>query len=700
MSLTVFVLHYALGLCLLVVPGFWFLPVLRVAGFRHLERLSLAVALGPVLVGLVMMGARALGVPAQTAALLAAAFGLPAVGWAVVEPRGWSINGSARTLSVAALGVALPMAWVIANWAFVPGMRIFNWHALMQVDIINALARNSLPPEEPEMAGLVCSYSWFVNLFWLAQSALTGLSPTVFIVANNLVMLTAQVVLGFALGQRSGLTTRAAWLSTGLTLFGAIVPWVLAKLLQLPVSINLHIIPFLGKYTNLDAMPFAFPFFTGLLILAVRREHVVPRDATALFLLALSLGLVYPFLLPAAGCIVAVWFLRLALGLDRGRMTARQMAALLVVLVGAFVAAVAGPAALVKLVSVDRSAMGVALVAASDYGVANKWLDGWAAMAGMVLLGSLALAAPWRGARAFSWRGTLGGAVLVAFLGGTLVAVGLPTSETFALVCTVFSAAMVALAARRPGHPLATEWLVGFGCLALYAGLDVVRLEYKFLFAASIALAPVAAAGIQITMRRYPLARRILAPSLPAALAAVTVGMVFARGLQIPRSLASAPLVCERCFPMELDPSQPESAWVRCVRESTSPDTIVVSRGDQIHVGAFLDRAMYVPSGAGPGKPLAGYSMNQRHNMTRFRGHSEAVYDRRAETVRLLYEDESVRCQAVAELGRLGRPVVVHLRAGDRSLQTWLRETQVARPLLETGDDSVWIVAASAPHHD
>ena len=49
------------------------------------------------------------------------------------------------------------------------------------------------------MAGLVCSYSWFINLFWLAQSALTGLSPTLFVVANNLVALAVEIILGFTL---------------------------------------------------------------------------------------------------------------------------------------------------------------------------------------------------------------------------------------------------------------------------------------------------------------------------------------------------------------------------------------------------------------------------------------------------------------------------------------------------------------------
>lgn len=678
---------YIVGLFLLIVPGFWFAPLLRYAGFRSIERISLSVALGPVIVSMVMMGSLALGIPAQHASILAAAIGLFGFGWAVIELRNLSIN-SFRTIALDSfvLAIAMPFTWVIAFWLFVPGFRVFNCHALMQVDIINALARGPFPPEEPEMAGLVCSYSWFINLFWLAQSALTGLSPTIFVVPNNLVLLGAQVLLGFSLGRRSGLTNRYAGFSICLSLFGTGLIWIPLKLIKRSVSMAMvgQFTPLLAKYPNMDAMPFAFPLFTGLLMLAVRHERVAARDAAALFILTASFGFAYPALLPAAGCVIAAWTLRLALGFDRGRVTVWQMATMICALMIAFIAAIAGPAVLIKLVSVDRSGSAVSMLSVFDPRLSNKMLLGYVALGGLILLGSLAFIIPARSSKALRWQTALGAGTLAALFGGILLLAGLPVRLAFFFVS---SAMTISLATIWPMHPTATLWLIGFGCLAFYVGFNVANLEYKYLLAANIALAPAAAAGLQAAFRNAPALGRTTANSIQAVLAAFMFFLVFVRGYHIPAVLSSVPVVAEQVFPMELDPAQPEWGWVSCVRAKTPPETIVVSRNDPIHVSAFLDRSMFLPSGGD-----AGYLLDHQYNMTHFRGHAASLYEARAETIRQLYCDASMRGDGVAELIRLGRPVALHLKAGDQALRTWLLETKTGQPLRETADDALWLI--------
>src|SRR6266511_1275503 len=124
-------LRYSRGVFFLVVPGCALLPVLSFARFSRRERIALALALGPVVVGLGMAGLRGIGLATRPASLVLAGLSLLALPLAARELRDGLTGKRPRITWTAVVVVTLPFLWIAAFWVGVPGFRAFNFHALM-----------------------------------------------------------------------------------------------------------------------------------------------------------------------------------------------------------------------------------------------------------------------------------------------------------------------------------------------------------------------------------------------------------------------------------------------------------------------------------------------------------------------------------------------------------------------------------------
>ncbi|MCB0188911.1 MAG: hypothetical protein KDE31_31790, partial [Caldilineaceae bacterium] len=161
------------------LPGAWLLFALPLAAMRASVRLALAIALSPAVLALQVLFLKVLQIPFATIPTVLLMANAPAL---LLILHGWRRNEQQERLSVATLlggGTLLGLLglYLMLPWRLVPALRTFAWHALWHTDITYALTRNTVLPEEPELAGLHLSYSWAGHLFWSVTGWLTNVPP-------------------------------------------------------------------------------------------------------------------------------------------------------------------------------------------------------------------------------------------------------------------------------------------------------------------------------------------------------------------------------------------------------------------------------------------------------------------------------------------------------------------------------------------
>lgn len=70
-----------------------------------------------------------------------------------------------RSIFLGGILFLLLASFLFFRWIENPLSRTFSWHALMHSDIVYALVRGELIPEEPELAGLHLAYGWIPHIF-------------------------------------------------------------------------------------------------------------------------------------------------------------------------------------------------------------------------------------------------------------------------------------------------------------------------------------------------------------------------------------------------------------------------------------------------------------------------------------------------------------------------------------------------------
>lgn len=647
-------IHYLLaGLIIMLfatLPGAWLLFALPLSGLRTSVRLALAIALSPALLALQVLFLKACQVPFATIPITLLIVNLPAA-WLIIRSLRHAEHRERPTIGAWLGGsalLALLGAYLALPWHLVPALRTFAWHALWHTDITYALTRNTLLPEEPELAGMQLSYSWAGHLFWSVTGWLTDVPPTILYAITNVLWLVVAVWLLYVLCRDALLLSRPlALFGSGTVLLGTNIlgtlGWSYAQDWHWHKELlgDLRYTPMLGKYLGFETMPFAFALLIGLTFVATvalrRRLRHLWLLLTALLL---ALGLLYPILFPAGCLIVGLLWLLLALGqlTFLTTETVRYSWRALVAIAAGGVFAVIVTFGFLQLVTMDGGDAPIHLSARTA--IITK---------GVQAIVALLLFAP---------------ALLV-----------LPT------------------ALRRRNSPALLLAGATLGFIGLYAVADLEALEYKFVLAATIAAAPLGAAGLASILHTARLQWAGVFAVL-AVLAGANQYLMLQVGALIPTNLVNAPAVDEATFWLTLAPTEPEAGWIEAIRTLTPADTVVVTKDTAIHVSPFLRRTLYLPSDF-DGTAIAGYSVDNRYNLLSWRGYSSTLFDERTTTIHALETDDATAWNAaLQEMLTLGRPLALHFTA-TQPVGAWLESRKLGSELYRSSEDVVWLIEPS-----
>jgi hypothetical protein len=216
--------------------------------------------------------------------------------------------------------------------------------------------------------------------------------------------------------------------------------------------------------------------------------------------------------------------------------------------------------------------------------------------------------------------------------------------------------------------------LVALGLCGVYALFHIRDLEYKYILYARFPLALLMGMGF---------AHLRLAGRSATAVAILFTGFIVGTGtLSAPPGLPHAPKTSESGFQLTLDPTHPDSHWVRAIREQTPEDTVLLASGLQYHLGVFANRSVYFPVEVN-GRLSAGFSLFSRLYLVQ-RGIPKPLIERRERVVNALYGNSARSFRpALEQMRSLSRPVALILPPGGGRQLGWLNKLGEGR-LLDT----------------
>jgi hypothetical protein len=228
---------------------------------------------------------------------------------------------------------------------------------------------------------------------------------------------------------------------------------------------------------------------------------------------------------------------------------------------------------------------------------------------------------------------------------------------------------------------------------AAYIIIDLTQLEYKYVLAATVGLAFLAAAAFDPLFRQHPRRGAVIMTTVAAGLAAINILLVFQARAHIPGNLARGALLNESSFWIALSPSEPDSAWTSAIREKTPENTVVIAQKSGVQLSVLVGRSMYIPSDL-EGGHVPGYNLDQRFYLLKQRGYPKDLYERRLEVVETLYtsEDQDVIIEALHDLKELRRPLAIYFPRPDSYSLQWLQAHSVGSALFSDGQGIVWFV--------
>lgn len=629
---------------LLVLPGAWLAFGLPLPEASGRARTALAVTLAPPVLLLQFYLFRWAGLPFPVTVLALVAANLPAVILVWRRRAGWRLPPLAGLLAWA-LPVALAAAYLV-TFAGDPQLRA-NWgHAWTHADIAYLVANGQLRPEEPMLAGIPMAYPWAGHVVQAVLSTLMDSPPHAGFLLLNLALLAAIVALvaeSVALlgGGRAAQVAAAVLLGFGVNIAGTLAWRFLPAsfLTTWPVFGDERFSPWLRKFGvfQQDPIGLAVVAATGLLALQLASRRPDQPRVVLVAVLVATVAVFYPLLWPAASALAGTAALVLLVRWWRER-DAVPVAAM----AGLVVALAVGAAALM-------AAMQVVTVARGDrptMGFSTPW-----EMKVKLATVAIVLAPLWAGALAAlraTWR------------------------------------------SRLPA--LAVLGLGAASCLALYVALDIYHHanEYKFIFVAALALAPLAGIAVERAWRRWPRAAPPLALAGAVALAAPPV-LAITTEVRLPRELPALDL---SRFEVRLAQGQPLTLLLDAVRTGTPVEAVLVVRTLPWDPVTLTRRALYVPPDSGL---LHGLGLETDYLLDKTRNYPMDLVARRRAIQRGLFEagSDPDRATRLAELQQeLGRPLVVMMALpADQPLQAWL-EAQGARPVFRSASEAAWLVPA------
>jgi hypothetical protein len=627
------------------LPGSWIMYGLPISGIGPLARLALAIALSPSVVGIQLLIAESLGISFATSATGLVLLNLPCVFLLVRHLRSETAIGNIKPRLLFAPLLLMIIAIPVLMWTIIPGFRTYQWETLLHTDVVYTIARNGVYVEETNLAGFNLAYGWIGHSYWSLIGWIGDWAPTTIYPFTNILWIIATFVLSYELGKSGlGFHPTTALLGVALLFLGTNLVGVVLLILTgysewwWRYFGEIRYSPFLSKFYGFDTMLWGMALLIAMALVytVALRRRVTPLGGLT-FTLLVSLGLTYPVLFPA-GFVFAGFFMLLVVArltenlpaYTRGELVRLGFAALLSVIAVSLY---------IGLTTTDRDAAIFAISGRGD-----------------ILFKTIRL------------LGALGPFMLLA---------ALPLRD---------------FVRRRHGPAL----LLALSALALSAAyiiVDLIQLEYKYVLAATVGLALLAAAALDRLFWQRPGLGAVILTTAAVALAAINLLLVFQLRAHIPGNLAQGAPLDESSFWIALSSSEPDSAWTSEIREKTPENTVVIAQRRGVKLSVLVGRSMYIPSDL-EGGYVPGYNLNQRFYLLKQRGYPTEIYERRLEVVETLYtsENEDAIIEALQDLKELRRPVAIYFPRRDSYSLRWMQAQSVGRALFSDGQNIVWFI--------
>ncbi len=627
-------LRIACAAVLVVLPGGWIAFGLPLASASAGLRFCSGCALSPFVLFLQYYALRWAGLSFD--ACLPALVGLNLLALPLlvrgVRPLALPSRGD---VFVSSILLAVPVACLVVPALLQP--REFPWwlHSWLHASTIYELANGQLIPEEARLAGISQAYPWAVHLFQALEGRVLDRPPVVTYLAFNVVCLLLATFLVGQLARELGGGRRARWLAWIMLWFGinslgyllrvGILPrgWELRYLFQGEVFGDVRYTPWLWKFRFLEHVVFGLPLFAALphyLLRLWRPAGKVAADLCMVACLLLGVIVLYPVLTAAAfgmvaGCAALLLLVRNWEGVTVPRARAWQLAAVLLLCAPVGVA-------YFRLLVADR-----------QYGTGG--IDRPVDLARKALQ-SVIVAAP------------------------------------------LLAGALLNLGANWRRRPRAATILAigGLSSLLLYvvSELPSPSNEYKFMFTAGVALAPLAGVAFESLLAR---AGSLWIPALVAICLVLALPFVFKARDAWGHPQGFKPGLDLSGFALRLAPTEGGASVYDAIRERTPASTIVAVDAPLQEVTALTWRGLYGPESHALAPP--GVMIPVEHQLIGVRGYgSELVRGRKQVCRELFHGTDAPRAAALVAIRGLGRPVVILIEPQDQDhseLLRWLERT-------------------------
>ena len=633
------------ALALTILPGSWIMYGLPISGIAPLAKLAMAIALSPAVVGLQLLILESLGVPFAISAHALVFLNLPCLFLLVRRLRADRVSGTVKSWLLFAPLLVMIIAIPVLIWSFIPGLRTYQWETMLQTDVVYTIARDGVYVEERILPGLRLAYGWIGHSYWSLIGWIGDWAPTTIYPFTNVLWIIVTFVLSYELGKSGlGFHPTTSLLGVALLILGTNMVGVVLLIMTgysewwARYFGDIRYSPFLSKFYGFDTMLWGMALLIGLaLVYSVALRRRVTALGGLTFTLLASLGLIYPVLFPA-GLVFAGCFLLLVMagltedlpGYTRGEIMKLGFATLLSVIAVSLY---------IGLTTADRD---VAIFAISEReSIRFKTFRFWGAMGPFMMLAALPL---------------------IGFI-------------------------------RRRHGPALLLALSALALSATYIIIDLTQLEYKYVLAATVALAFLAASVLDRLFWQHPRLGAVIMTTVATGLALITLLLVIEVRAHIPGNLARGVLLDESSFWVALRPSEPDSAWTRAIREETPENTVVIAQRPGVKLSVLVGRSMYIPSDLDGGY-VPGYNLNQRFYLLKQRGYPTSIYERRLEVVETLYtaENEDAIIGALSDLNELQRPMAIYFPRRDSYSLRWMQAQSVGRVLFSDGQNIVWFI--------
>ncbi len=649
--LAVELLRIASAVVLLVLPGSWISFGLPLAGIPVGLRLCTACALSPFALFVQFYALRWAGFSFDACLPLLVGVNLLALPLLIRGLRSLALP-SRGDLLLSSILLVIPVACLVVPAAMQPSCYPWWLHSWLHSSTIYELANGQLVPEEPRLAGIGQAYPWGVHLFQALESGVLDRPPVVTYLAFNVACLLLTTFLVGGLARQLGGGRRARWLSWILLWFGInalgyllrvwILPrgWERSHLFHGEIFGDLRYTPWLWKFRFLEHVVFGLPLFAALahhLLRLWRPGGRVAADLCMVACLLLAVIFLYPILTAAvfgtvAGCATLLFLVREWEGLAVPRARAWQLALVLLLCTPIGVA-------YYRLMIVDR-----------QYGTGG--IDQPIELA----------------------RKTLQSAIVTApLLAGALLVLG-PSWRLRPRAATI----------------LTVGGLVSL-CLYTVSQLPAPDNEYKFVFTAGVALAPLAGVAFEPLLAR---AGRLWAPVLVATCLVLALPFVFKVRDAWGQPLGFKPELDLSGFALRLAPTEKGASVYDAIRERTPPDSIVAVDAPLHEVTALTWRGLYGPESHALAPP--GVMIQVELQLTGVRGYGVGLVRGRKQVCRELFHGaDRERAAALVAIRGLGRPVVILIEPEDRDhsgLLRWLERTGQGSLLASEETLAAWLL--------